>query len=55
MVVLVPCEVRNDLLQPILVTDDNTVTTDWTVLGTSLSLFHCSQKGTPGNLSAIQG
>jgi len=55
MVARVPREVRNDLFQPVLVTNDNTVTSDWTILDSSLALFHCSPKGASGNLSVTRG
>ena len=54
MAVHVPCEVRNDLFQPVLITNDHTVTTYGIVLDPSLTLFHGGPEGASGNLSAIQ-
>jgi hypothetical protein len=51
----VPCEVRDDLLQSVLITDNHTVTVDRSLLDFFFALFHRGHEGPSGNLSTIQG
>ena len=55
MEIIVPREVRNDLFQPILVTNYHTVTTTGALPGPFLALFHRSPEGMPGDLPLNQG
>ena len=51
----VPCEVGNDLFQPVLITNDHAVTVDEILRDFALTLSHCSQESPPGDLSVIWG
>ena len=53
MAMSVPCEVRNDLFQPVLITNDHTVIIDETVLDFSFIMSHRSQESSSGDLSKI--
>lgn len=48
----IPCEVGDNLFQPVLVTNDNTVVIDDAPIHSFPALFHRSQESTSSNLSA---
>ena len=49
-----PCEVGDNLFQPVLITDDYTIAIDHTLMETFPALIHCSQEGPSSDLWAIQ-
>ena len=51
----VPSEIRNDLLQPVFITNDHTVIVDEILRDFSLALFYRSRKSAPSDLLAFQG